>query len=1067
MKTFSKIAKLSIIMVMLLSFFTKGIIVSAEVDTNLNGLNQNEIKLETPINTNTIDRKQENYYSDSNLEGSVTQTKNGEVFEGDNPDGFILEVIVNKKKNSLNYLMVSLAFIEQELKSVEVYYYGTDTKLEDTSYTLSGNNISFIGEIDQTLLIKFTTSINDSEKTDEENYKKTYFINILVGAAQYTNELVFCNLSKEVKFSNDLMLKKDKVDISFKVTNVDYKLKEVSQEILIDPNNLAYADIILKVNFLNGQISSSDKEVKLINLSTKKKLLKGTDYSVTIKDGLLEIEFIGAYSNLKDKIKLSYTNKYNIATDLQNGNYPAVHYKVFSESNVVGEYIQDMHHLGDKVYKNGEVSGTYDSVEKVITWEIIANYNEYATNKIEVISNLNNNLKYIDKSHSVSSYSVESDGSLVNTDISPNYSFIQKDDILSFEMINDDDESQDNVYKVIFKTALMGGFVEENYSIKTQILADDLKFIIDKAVEINYGHRHLNKLGRQDKELVNWGIYINRAQSILNNVTLVDTLSEGHYYLKDSFMLYPAVTSTSGQQVADKNNPYKLNKDYTVEIEKSSFTFKFENKDKINSTYILEYKTKLLEPDKSKYISNSAEIIGLDKSKEIVTIKSIPYIEDNKEEIISKGHYTIKKSDIDGNALKDVRFKLYSFNTQKTYKAISDKNGIASFKDIEFGEYLLKEVKTNEGYVIDSDLLSGVKVVVDKESSDINIIHKIINKRSQVKIVNKDQDSLFLSGGNFTLERKIENQYIIIDDNLIVNEQLVIESLPAGNYRLVQNLAPKDYLKNTKELEFTIDLDNNKQVKDKEIVFINYQGKISFNNKDIKGRTLSNNEFTLIKQGDSDKNIIDLSDKDGRVSFNRLAPGTYTLTQSKVVKKYLRNTLLWQINIPSENNNSLAIKLDDFINYQGQVRITNKYKDEYIRNASFNLLNSEKIIIKSFDIEDLDYTISNLSPNTYYIENTKAGDGYKINSELAKFTINKQALNKPEIIDLQINSEKLEEIDEKEEIEEIEVIIDVDENNDDHIIVNTGVSSYTYYYYIILLSFVYLLRVKYKKLLGQ
>lgn len=70
-----------------------------------------------------------------------------------------------------------------------------------------------------------------------------------------------------------------------------------------------------------------------------------------------------------------------------------------------------------------------------------------------------------------------------------------------------------------------------------------------------------------------------------------------------------------------------------------------------------------------------------------------------------RANIQIKKTDMNGNALKGAEFTLYDNSGKAVEVQVSDNNGTAVFKDVVYGSYIIKETKAPEGYNVNSTAL--------------------------------------------------------------------------------------------------------------------------------------------------------------------------------------------------------------------------------------------------------------------------------------------------------------------------------------------------------------------------
>ncbi|HBA05123.1 MAG TPA: hypothetical protein DCW51_14970, partial [Clostridium sp.] len=96
-----------------------------------------------------------------------------------------------------------------------------------------------------------------------------------------------------------------------------------------------------------------------------------------------------------------------------------------------------------------------------------------------------------------------------------------------------------------------------------------------------------------------------------------------------------------------------------------------------------------------------------------------------------KGSIVITKTDMNGRVLQGAEFTLYDGDGKEVANAVSDKDGMATFKDVDYGNYTIKETKAPKGYI-----LSKERIEVNINSSEVQ---KFTFKNEAEKIVIKDQ----------------------------------------------------------------------------------------------------------------------------------------------------------------------------------------------------------------------------------------------------------------------------------------------------------------------------------------
>lgn len=181
-----------------------------------------------------------------------------------------------------------------------------------------------------------------------------------------------------------------------------------------------------------------------------------------------------------------------------------------------------------------------------------------------------------------------------------------------------------------------------------------------------------------------------------------------------------------------------------------------------------------------------------------------------------KGQVEIYKIDQEDKTVKinGVIFDLIDSNGKVVEKLITDSNGYAISKNIPIGEYYLKEIKTDNKYVLDN---KTIKINIEHNKTLIKTIENI-RKKATIQIIKKSSNysyvlnrkkGEFLSGTVF----EIYNNNNELVDIIETNEKGKAESkkLDIGRYKVKEKKSTKGYLLNNNE--FLINLTENNQVK--------------------------------------------------------------------------------------------------------------------------------------------------------------------------------------------------------------------------------------------------------------
>ncbi|MDO5003738.1 MAG: SpaA isopeptide-forming pilin-related protein, partial [bacterium] len=313
----------------------------------------------------------------------------------------------------------------------------------------------------------------------------------------------------------------------------------------------------------------------------------------------------------------------------------------------------------------------------------------------------------------------------------------------------------------------------------------------------------------------------------------------------------------------------------------------------------------------------------------------------HKDRII-KGKIQVIKADVEtGEKLEGAEFQVINKATNKVVQTITtDKNGIATTDNLNYGQYIIKETKAPAKYTLNGEEHIA-SITQDAQLITITHTDRIIKGKVSIKKFDKEIKNINLSGAEFTI---FDSNNKIVDTLTTNNDGMAIsKDLNYGNYTMKETKAPKGYLISNNVWKISITEDAKIYNFDIENQII--KGKIqilkldAFNSHKVEGATFG--VYAKNVSGIAADKLIETvtTDKNGTAITSDLRYGEYYLKEIKAPADYILSDITYPVSI-IENG---KIYTENITNIPVQARIKVLKIDgeskKPIANTEFKIVN--------------------------------------------------------------------------------------------------------------------------------
>ena len=331
-----------------------------------------------------------------------------------------------------------------------------------------------------------------------------------------------------------------------------------------------------------------------------------------------------------------------------------------------------------------------------------------------------------------------------------------------------------------------------------------------------------------------------------------------------------------------------------------------------------------------------------------LTASTLPqYVTNN----IIKGHIEfIKIAKYSGALLQHARFALYDANdtafTNELAVAISDRDGLVRFEDVEYGDYTIKEIVAPGGYLQSNETLT-VSVTTEGQTYDLGTFENTAMPVNtflgtiEVKKVNEFGDSL--AGAKFGLYNARGH---FMGEAVTNNSGMArFYSLAEGTYTIKELEAPANYVKTDKEEQVTISWNSNFQ----SVTIVNERSddtpwsSVTVQKVDDAGVKLAGVTFELYEATDisfTTPFASSTTNAEGIATFANLPVGPYVVKELEALEGYILSKATLPVTVTEDGKTYHAGTIENKV-IRGTIVVTKvNEQNETLQGAQFGLYDS-------------------------------------------------------------------------------------------------------------------------------
>ena len=363
---------------------------------------------------------------------------------------------------------------------------------------------------------------------------------------------------------------------------------------------------------------------------------------------------------------------------------------------------------------------------------------------------------------------------------------------------------------------------------------------------------------------------------------------------------------------------------------------------------------------------------------------------------VNKSKLKIIKKDKEGDIpIKAVKFEVFYESGEKIGEYQTDKNGEININGLKPGKVIVKEIETNDSYILDNTP-KEINVEYNKEYT-LEIYNE--RKKGSLKIIKVDKDNNNIRLPNVEFELIDSKGNIIEKLKTNSNGEAEVENISIGKYILRETKTNNLY---KISLDKNINIEWNKLL-ELQIENEKKKGQIRVHKVDAENNKhgIEGVEFVITnKKGEVVEKLT--TDEEGYAISSKIPIGEYNIKEIKANDKYILNDEIVEVKVEEDQIRKLQIENKK---KKGQIEIhkVDAENSEYgIKGVEFLITNEKGEIVEHLITDEEGYAISSELPiGEYNIKETKANEKYVLNEKIVEVKIEENQISK-----LQIKNEK-------------------------------------------------------------